>query len=370
MIAALPTLASLVAVTSFGSNPGALDMYEYVPDGLAADRPIVVVLHGCSQQAADMEHAGWDALADANGFAVLYPQQRAANNALDCFDWYDSDEETRGQGEAQSIVSMVDTLLASAHGDTTKVYVTGLSAGAAYASILLATYPDRFAAGSIMSGIVYGCATDLSSATPCETMGASTQKTAAAWGDLVRAADSGFTGTWPRVQIWQGTADTTVYPANAGELVKQWTNVNGLDATPSSTTAIGSATRTDYTSASGILVEEYLVTGMGHGIAIGDDSVGTCTATTAPYFLDEQICAPLRAGIFFGVVAVPTDGPDAGAGSGSGNGGGPDGGSSGASGGAGGGCGCGAGESRSASGGIAALMIAFALVVAMRRRPT
>src|SRR3954465_7480033 len=101
-------LAALVAVSSFGSNPGALDMFEYVPAGLPSGRPLVVVLHGCAQTAAAMEVAGWNKLADQHKFAVLYPQQRSANQQLSCFSWFAGADIARGGGEAASIVAMVD----------------------------------------------------------------------------------------------------------------------------------------------------------------------------------------------------------------------------------------------------------------------
>src|SRR5450631_3732437 len=80
--------ATLAPVADFGANPGALDMFEYVPAGLPSGRPLVVVMHGCTQTASAMESAGWEALADQFQFAVLYPQQRSANQSLSCFTWY------------------------------------------------------------------------------------------------------------------------------------------------------------------------------------------------------------------------------------------------------------------------------------------
>jgi poly(hydroxyalkanoate) depolymerase family esterase len=295
----LPILAALVQVTSFGSNPGSLDMYEYVPASLAAGAPLVVVMHGCTQNASAIEVAGWNALADEYGFAVLYPQQRTGNQPLDCFLWYSPSDTARAKGEAESIVQMVDTEVSTHAIDPTHVYATGVSAGGAFTAVMLATYPDRFAAGSVMSGIVYGCATDLTSASACTAMQSSAQKPAAAWGDLVRAADPGYSGSPPRVQIWQGTADTTVDPANATELVKQWTNVAGIDQTPTATDTIGAATRTRYGSA----VELYMVTGMGHAIATGDDPLGPCPAGSGAYFSDVHLCSTLRAADFFGLTA-------------------------------------------------------------------
>ena len=317
----MPILAALAAVASFGSNPGALDMYEYVPAGLPSNAPLVVVLHGCTQTASAMEAAGWNALADQYHFAVLYPQQRSANQSLSCFMWYGATDIARTGGEAQSIIQMVDTEVSSHAIDTNKVFVTGLSAGAAFTAVMLATYPDRFAAGSIMAGVPYKCATDVTSASSCQQMSATSQKTAAAWGDLVRGGDTGFSGTWPRVQIWQGTSDYTVNPANATELVKQWTNVWGTDQTADATDTISTATRTQFKAGNTVAVELYTVTGMGHAIAIGMDPDGACPATTSAYFSDEKICSTTRAAQFFGLVA------ETGTGSGSDPGGGNVGGS-------------------------------------------
>ncbi|HEY0254687.1 MAG TPA: PHB depolymerase family esterase, partial [Kofleriaceae bacterium] len=144
--------ATLTQVTSFGSNPGALAMYEYVPASLPANAPLVVVLHGCTQTAASMENAGWNALADQYKFAVLYPQQQSANNPVECFNWAgeygDTANMTRGQGENQSIISMIDTEIATHHIDTTHVYIAGFSAGAAMTAVMAATWPDRFAAAA------------------------------------------------------------------------------------------------------------------------------------------------------------------------------------------------------------------------------
>jgi len=302
-------LPALAAVASFGANPGALDMYEYVPANLPANAPLVVVLHGCTQTASAMETAGWNALADANGFAVLYPQQRSANQPLSCFTWYAPADIARTGGEAESILEMVDTEIATHGIDRARVYVTGVSAGGAMTAVMLAAYPDRFAAGSVMSGIPYGCATDVSSGTQCE-QGAT--KTPAQWGDLVRGADPGFSGAWPRMQVWQGTSDTTVAPGNAHELVDQWTNVRGADGTAESTTTVSTAT---YTTYAGGDVELYLVNGMGHAIATGMDALGTCPAGAGAYFSDEKICSTLRAAAFFDLA-----GSGAGSGGGSGTG--------------------------------------------------
>ena len=298
----------MFAVPDFGPNPGALDMYEHVPAALPANPPIVVVMHGCTQNASALEAAGWNALADEYKFIVVYPQQRAANQQLSCFTWYSTADTTRDSGEAASIIHMVDYAIAKHGGDTKRVFATGLSAGGAFTSTMLATYPERFAAGSVMAGLPYGCAGSLDQASGCQQ--GNTTKTPAQWGDLVRAASSN-TGPWPRVQIWQGTADYTVAPANATELVKQWTNVWGTDQTADETTTINTATRTRYGNA----VELYMIQGMGHAIATGDDPLGKCPATTGAFFANKMICSTRHAAAFFGLLgddAPPPPGTDGG----------------------------------------------------------
>lgn len=100
--------ASVVEVTGFGSNPGALRMFRYVPDGLPASQPLVVALHGCTQTAGPYgTGAGWTQLADRHGFAVLLPQQETANNGNRCFNWFQGTDTARGAGEALSIRQMV-----------------------------------------------------------------------------------------------------------------------------------------------------------------------------------------------------------------------------------------------------------------------
>ncbi len=309
--------AALTPVEDFGDNPGALDMFEYVPANLPAGRPLVVVLHGCTQTAAAMESAGWNALADQYQFAVLYPQQRSANNGLLCFTWFTPEDIARGGGEAASIMQMVDTAIEAHALDTQRVYVTGMSAGGAMTAVMLAAYPDRFRAGSVMAGVAYGCASDAAGGSSCATSAA--MKTPDEWGELVRAAHRGFTGTYPRLQIGLGAADYTVTPANATELVEQWTNVWGADATADATDTISKATRTRFMAGSQLAVELYLVDGMGHAIAIGSDEMGACPATLGAFFADQSICSTLRAADFFQLLDGDEDDDGSGSGSGSGD---------------------------------------------------
>ncbi|MGW2342647.1 extracellular catalytic domain type 1 short-chain-length polyhydroxyalkanoate depolymerase [Streptomyces sp. NPDC001661] len=300
--------AGLTPVTGFGTNPGNLSMYAYKPDTLPAGAPLVVALHGCTQSASDYySHSGWPKFADSYGFAVLFPQTSSANNANSCFNWFQSGDSARGQGEALSVKQMVDKAVEQYGSDTKRVYVTGLSAGAGMTANLLAAYPDVFAGGSIDSGLPASCATSVSAAYTC--MYSPPDKTPAQWGDLVRSAAPAGTTSWPRVAIWQGTADTTVAPANANELRDQWTNVWGIGQTPSRTENLtGGTTLSVYDDTAGrAAVEVYTISGMNHGLAVDPGSGAEQCGTTGTYYLDT-ICSSYHTARFWGL----DDGADGG----------------------------------------------------------
>ncbi|EFL29629.1 esterase [Streptomyces viridochromogenes DSM 40736] len=293
--------AGLTQVTGFGTNPGNLSMYTYAPDGLPADAPLVVALHGCTQSANDYyAHSGWPKFADTFGFALVFPQTSSANNANSCFNWFEPGDSSRGQGEALSIRQMVDKAAALYGSDTRRVHITGLSAGGAMTANMLAAYPDVFAGGAIGSGLPARCASGVAAAYTC--MYSPPDKSPARWGDLVRSAAPAGTSSWPRVAIWQGTADTTVKPANATELRDQWTNVWGIGQTPSRTESLGGgATLSVYDDVSGRpAVEVYSVAGMGHGLAVEPGGGAEQCGSTGTYYLDT-LCSSYHTARFWGL---------------------------------------------------------------------
>src|SRR5215212_11736354 len=147
----------LQEIEKFGSNPGALRMLTYSPPDLTPGSPLVVVLHGCTQTAAGYDHgAGWSTLADRYGFALLFPEQQKLNNPNGCFNWFLPGDIKRDRGEALSIRQMVERIVHDQRIDRDRVFVTGLSAGGAMTSVMLATYPEVFAGGAIIAGLPYG----------------------------------------------------------------------------------------------------------------------------------------------------------------------------------------------------------------------
>jgi poly(hydroxyalkanoate) depolymerase family esterase len=269
---------------------GNLRMLRHVPDGLAPGAPLVVVLHGCTQAAAAYDHGtGWSALADRLGFALLLPEQQRINNPNSCFTWFAPEDSERGRGEPLSIRHMIERMIFDHGLDRRRVYISGLSAGGAMTSVMLATYPELFAGGAILAGLPYRCAVDLPQALRC--MAEAQSRPAADWGDLVRAA-SPHRGPWPRVSVWHGAADRTVRPLNADEIVKQWTDVHGLGPVPSVADTVHGCPRRVWRDAAGEeVVEAYLVPGMGHGVPVhpGDDGAEDRGGTVAPFMVDAGI---------------------------------------------------------------------------------
>lgn len=257
----------LTPLTGFGSNPGALLAYSFVPPGLPPGAALVVVLHGCTQDAAGYNlGAGWSTLAERHGFAVLFAEQPRANNLNGCFNWFQAADIARTGGEAESIAQMTTHMVHQHSLNAARVGVTGLSAGGAMVSVMLATYPELYQGGAIIAGLPYGSADGV--ATAFQAMGGRVTHTAAAWADMVRQAGprSPVPGkSPPTVQIWQGTADTTVRPAVADELVKQWTALHRLPSEPTIKDSVDGADHRAWKRDGRTLVELYVVPGLQHG---------------------------------------------------------------------------------------------------------
>jgi feruloyl esterase len=191
-----------------------------------------------------------------------------------------------------------------AHGlDYQRVYVTGLSAGGAMTSVMLAAYPDIFAGGAIVAGLPFGAATNAQEA--FQSMLQSPARPARVWGDLVRKASS-HAGPWPRVSVWHGGADPTVIPANAQEIVKQWIDVHGLSATPSRHDTVDGYPREVWQDAGGRdVIESYTIPRMAHGTplaaGVADDQCGAPGA----YLLEVGISSSYHIAKFWGLVGTP-----------------------------------------------------------------
>ena len=295
-----PGRSPLVEIINFGANPGDLRMFRYVPGELRPKPALVVVLHGCGQTAAGYDSgAGWSTLAKRYGFALLMPEQQPSNNAQGCFNWFNPEDTARGRGEAGSIRQMIARMVGDHGIDQGSIYVTGLSAGGAMTSVMLATYPDIFAGGAIIAGLPFGVATNVREA--LSGMLQSSSRSASELGDLVRDA-SHHKGPWPKLSVWHGSADRTVNPANADEIVKQWLDVHHLPSAPMSEAVVDGYPRQVWWNTDGeTIVESYTITGMAHGTPLGIADNDEHYGAQGAFLIEAGISSSYHIADFFGL---------------------------------------------------------------------
>jgi len=295
-------------LTGFGANPGNLRMFVYAPEDIRPSAPLVIALHGCTQTSDEYDHGtGWSCLADRLGFAIVYPQQQPANNPKNCFSWFSPNDIARDQGEALSIREMVEHAIGMFAADRRKVFVTGLSAGGAMASVMLAAYPEVFAGGAIIAGLPYRCASNVQQA--FEAMFKDDGHPAQALGDRVRAA-SRHRGPWPKISVWHGASDQIVKPSNGEDIIRQWTNVHGLSDSPSYQESIGSHARRVWNDANGeTVIEAFTLSGMAHGVPLATMRDAENCGAAGAFFLDVGISSTHHIARFWGMHECPVEAP-------------------------------------------------------------
>jgi feruloyl esterase len=273
-------------------------MLAYAPEGGApAKAPLIVVLHGCGQGAVDFARgAGWLALADELGVNLVMPEQSGQNNHGRCFQWFQPAHTARGKGEALSIRQMVATAVQRFDADPKRVFVVGLSAGGAMAAVLLAVYPDVFAAGAVVAGLPVGTASGTMQAM-MRMAHPGPGRAPADWAEQVRTAvPASYRRGWPRISIWHGAADTVVDPGNGDLLATQWGAVHGLPAAPSSDTIEQTARHRGWSKDGETVMEQWIVPGMAHGYPIDAKS-----GAAAPFILDVGLSATRHIARFWGL---------------------------------------------------------------------
>jgi feruloyl esterase len=233
---------------------------------------------------------------------LLLPEQQRSNNPNGCFNWFVPEHSRRDQGEPLSIRQMIEKSVVDYEIDRRRIFITGLSAGGAMTSIMLACYPEVFAGGAIIAGLPYGAATNVQQA--FESMYQSPSRSRRGWGDLVREA-SPHRGPWPRVSIWHGDADNTVIPSNARELIKQWTDVHGLPPSPSLKTRVDGHPREVWLGKGGEeLIEAYTIANMAHGTPLATGEGEKVCGVPGPFLLPVGISSSYHIAKFFGIASA------------------------------------------------------------------
>jgi poly(hydroxyalkanoate) depolymerase family esterase len=215
---------------TYKDGNGGYPYFVYTPEGykVGSAVPLLVMLHGCGQNALDFAAGtGMNQLAEQHGFIVVYPQQLSKSNQGLCWNWFSSGNQYRGSGEPARIANIVRSMQQDSAQwtiDPQRIYVAGLSAGAAMAVILGAAYPDLFAAIGVHSGLEYRAGNTLSNALRAMRQGGPDP---VQQGDAAYKAMDSLARVVPTI-VFHGTSDRTVAPANGDQVIQQWMATNAL----------------------------------------------------------------------------------------------------------------------------------------------
>lgn len=266
LLAAAARAASSFTKYSLGGH----DYWVYQPSGYTGTTPVplVVYLHGCTELVPNVAiGTRWNQQAEQNTFIVLYPQQSAAANSLMCWNWTNSANWTRGQGEAGLIATMTQQVLAGWNIDHHRVYILGASAGAAMTSIMAATYPDVYAAAGAFAGCAYAGCSDTTGAQSYAAMGSHARPVPALIGG--GTADPTYPGVEDTVNQWIGMDDR----ADDGQANGSVSSVPAATSNYPGTTSSYPYTVNHYNDRNGHdLIDFYTVYGAHHAYLGGDTS--------------------------------------------------------------------------------------------------
>lgn len=256
----------------------------WVPSGLEKQKPapLVMMLHGCTQKPEDLAAiSGMNEIADRNSFLVVYPEQTAEANPLRCWNWFDPKHQSRDSGEPAMLAAVVKEVQAANSIDANRIYVAGISAGAAMAVVMGVAYPDLFGAIGLCSGLEFKAGTSAETALAAMKQGGPDPKQQGLLAFKAIAENLG--GKSKRrmpVIVFQGQQDPYVNALNAEQVINQWATTNDYldDAKKNmsvkdqpATTVEGSVpgghefTKSIYNDRAGrLLMEKWIVKGLGH----------------------------------------------------------------------------------------------------------
>jgi poly(hydroxyalkanoate) depolymerase family esterase len=243
--------------------------------------PLVLMLHGCMQKAEDLAAlAGMNDLADANNFLVAYPQQVATANPLSCWNWFDPKHQARDGGEPALIAAVVQDIRSTYSIDDKRIYVVGISAGAAMGVVMAATYPEIFAGLALMAGVEYKAGTTVEGGLAAMKSGGPDPNQQGVLAFQSMQQGLGTAKKRMPVIAFHGTKDPYLNPLNTDQLIAQWAQTNDYldDGKDNDSVSIKSPlemkgavpngysfTRSQYKDSTGrLLIEKWIVEGLGH----------------------------------------------------------------------------------------------------------
>jgi poly(hydroxyalkanoate) depolymerase family esterase len=263
---------------TFTNAAGSRDYYLYVPAKVSEKPALLVALHGCTQTAPDFAgQSGFTDLSDKYGFIAVFPEQNYKQNIFKCWNWFKPENQEKTGGEASIIVDLTKKIVREVNGDERRIYITGLSAGAALAANLFACHSGLYSGLGLHSGLEFKAARSDNEAQQAMKNG-STQSLPASAADAVKC--SGADARAGKAVIIHGSEDTVVNPVNAKRAVTQITIMNdllddGAENGSQSLRPISTATNVvpngyryitdDYGSANGLVhIRQVSVLGMKH----------------------------------------------------------------------------------------------------------
>jgi poly(hydroxyalkanoate) depolymerase family esterase len=293
-----PEAPGAFVTREFTNQAGTRAYKLYVPARPSdSPMPMVVMLHGCTQSADDFA-AGtqMNRLADEHGFLVVYPEQAANANVSKCWNWFKEQDQVRDSGEPSLIAGIVRDVAARHGADPRRIFVAGLSAGAAMAVVLGETYPELFAGVGAHSGLPYGSAHDIPSAMAAMKGGRS---------GMVHLQSPASAAPTPRrraaqavpIIVFHGDRDHTVRQTNGAEIIQQARDAHAAEAGTVLQTRMERGTapggrsysRTVHADASGQpRMESWTLHGAGHAWSGGDER-GSYTDGTGPDASAEMV---------------------------------------------------------------------------------
>jgi poly(hydroxyalkanoate) depolymerase family esterase len=288
--------------SSFTNEYGTRDYRLYVPSAYEDQRvPLIVMLHGCRQDAEDFA-AGtrMNVLADRETFFVLYPEQGSAAHPLNCWNWFEPPDQERDKGEPSIIAGITEKVIAEHNIDADRVYVAGMSAGGAMTTIMVAAYPDLYAAIGVHSGLEYKAADDSVTALKVQKTGGP---------DPNQQGHNAFLSARPETRVlptivFHGEKDAVVNVVNGHQTLSQWAQTNDYADDGSENDSITDEPaevlqeqtpegyhylRYAYENSEGyVIMEKWVIQELGHGWS-GGDAEGSYTDPKGPDASEEMV---------------------------------------------------------------------------------